>query len=249
MLLLVPGLLLASSCASHYGLAGVERSRILIDARYDAQPDEEAARFIAPYRQAVDSMMGPVMGRAAHDMAVHRPESDLSNLVSDILLESSEQFGEHPDFAVYNMGGIRAALSEGDVTVGDILDMAPFENKICFLTLTGEKVTELFRQIASVGGEGVSRGVRMTITRDGRLLSAEVKGKPIDPKAAYRIVTLDYVAQGNDRMEVFHSKTDVVSPQEEDNNVRHFIEKYFQKRMRAGQSVDSRVEGRIVVAE
>ena len=31
------------------------------------------------------------------------------------------------------MGGIRAALAKGKQTVGDVNDMAPFENKICFL--------------------------------------------------------------------------------------------------------------------
>ena len=42
---------------------------------------------------------------------------------------------------------------------GDVLDVAPFENKISFLTLSGDKVKELFEQMARRGGEGVSASV------------------------------------------------------------------------------------------
>ncbi len=43
----------------------------------------------------------------AHDMTRHRPESELSNLLCDILVWGGKQFEEQPVFAVYNMGGIR----------------------------------------------------------------------------------------------------------------------------------------------
>ena len=245
--LLALPLVLATSCAQHYELAGVERTRILINDTFDKQPDTQAAQFIIPYKHTVDSLMNPVIGRAACDLTPQRPEGTLSNLLPDILIDASGTFGEKPDFAVYNMGGIRASLPKGDITVGDILDVAPFENKICFLTLTGDKVQELFQQMAGNGGEAVSHSVRMVITNDGKLVSAEVNGKPIDPKASYRIATLDYVAQGNDRMVAFKAKTDVVSPKSEENNVRHFIEKYFKKKMQEGQAVSAKTEGRITI--
>ena len=240
--------LLAVSCApERYCVAGVQRSRIVIDSRYDATPDREAESFLAPYRAAVDSLMSPVMGTAACDMGRQRPESPLSNLLSDILVWSSQRFGEQPDFAVYNMGGIRATISKGDVTRGDILDIAPFDNKICFLTLKGSDVLELFRQIAQVGGEGVSGSVRLVITKDGRLLSSSVGGKQIDPAASYRVTTIDYLAQGNDHLEAFKKKTEFVSPKSDENNARFLIEDYFKAMKAEGKSVDAKVEGRIVI--
>ena len=116
--------LMLVSCKSHYQLAGVERTRILIDKRYDAHPDREAVAFLSPYKQQVDSIMSPVVGRVDHYMAAHRPESDESNLLADILVWGGQAFGEKPDFGVYNMGGIRAAFAQGDVTYGDVLDVA-----------------------------------------------------------------------------------------------------------------------------
>ena len=236
-----------TACTTHYKLTDVSRTRILVDKTYDANPDAKAMAFLAPYKQKVDSIMGPVVGEVAHNMAASRPESDLSNLLPDIFVYMAKNYGEKPDFAVYNMGGIRSAFAKGKVTYGDVLDVAPFENKICFLTLTGEKVKELFAQIAKRGGEGVSKGVELVITKDGQLVSARLNGKEIDPSAKYRVTTIDYLAQGNDGLVAFKSATDLKSPQEDSNNARYVIRDYFQEMMKQGIVVDAKVEGRIVI--
>lgn len=160
-----------AACSSPYEVASMDRSRLVVDARYDVRPDAEAMAFIAPYQREVDSLMFPVVGETTHQMATGRPESDLSNLLADIMVWAGTDFGEQPQLGVYNMGGIRANLPAGKVTKGDILNVAPFENKICFLTLTGEDLLLLFREIAHRGGEGVSHGVELTITKDGQLIA------------------------------------------------------------------------------
>ena len=240
-------MLMGTGCASHYELASVKRTRILVDSRYDAAPDAAAAKFMEPYKHQVDSVMGPVVGEVDHDMTAHRPESDLSNLLADIMVWGAKDYHEKVDFGVYNMGGIRAALSKGKVTYGDVLDIAPFENKICFVTLTGAKVLELFSQMAHTGGEAVSHGVELVFTRDHKLKSARLNGKEIDPKASYRIATLDYLAQGNDKMEAFKSATNVVSPQESSNNTRFIIMNNFKEQTAQGKVVNAHKEGRIRV--
>lgn len=247
IILAVASGMMLTACTTHYKLTNVSRTRILVDKTYDANPDAKAMAFLAPYKQKVDSIMGPVVGEVAHNMAASRPESDLSNLLPDIFIYMAKNYGEKPDFAVYNMGGIRSAFAKGKVTYGDVLDVAPFENKICFLTLTGEKVKELFAQIAKRGGEGVSKGVELVITKDGQLVSARLNGKEIDPSAKYRVTTIDYLAQGNDGLVAFKSATDLNSPQEDSNNARYVIRDYFQEMMKQGIVVDAKVEGRIVI--
>lgn len=245
--LLLPAALIGVSCSSHYQLDSVSRSRILVDASYDATQDKEAADFMAPYKQKVDSVMSPVVGRAAQYLYAERPESNLSNLLADVLVWGGKAYNEKPDFSVYNMGGIRAAFAKGDITFGDVLDVAPFENKICFLTLKGSKVLELFAQIAMVGGESVSRGVELVITKDGRLVSARLDGKEIDPDREYRVATLDYLAQGNDKMEAFKSGYNANSPASADNNVRYIIVRYMKEKMAQGIDINSKIEGRIKI--
>lgn len=236
-----------TACHTPYLIKDVTRTRVLIDNRFDTAPDAKAATFIAPYQQQVDSIMKPIVGKTAHPMQATKPESDLSNLLADILVWGGNEFNEKPDFGVYNVGGIRAALPQGDITYGDVLNVAPFENHICFLTLTGEKVSQLFREMASRGGEGVSEGVRLVITRDGKLVSASLHGQAVDPQKTYRIATLDYLAQGNDGLTAFKSKTDALSPDDEPHDVRYIIVAYLKHLAAQGKAADAKVEGRIVV--
>lgn len=237
-----------SSCSSHYSLSSVKRTRIVVDSRYDAHPDAGAAAFLAPYKHQVDSVMEPVLGEVARDMGVQRPESELSNLLSDILMDAASDYDEKADFGVYNIGGIRASLVKGKVTYGDVLSIAPFENKICFVTLTGAKVLELFGQMALNGGEGVSHGVELVIA-DKRLLSARLHGKEIVPDETYRVATIDYLVEGNDHLTAFKDGTALNAPQEESNNTRHIIAAYFRKMTAQGKAVDARTEGRITRRE
>ena len=135
----------AGAAAQEAAPVVTERTRLLVDSRYDAAPDSAMAAFMAPYAKVVDSIMSQVVGRTAMPLAAYRPESPLSNLLADILLDAGAGYGESPQLAVYNMGGIRASLPGGDVTYGNVLEVAPFENKICFLTLTGESLP-VFKQ-------------------------------------------------------------------------------------------------------
>ena len=239
-------MLMMVSCATkHYQLTSVERSRIIIDSRYDQRPDATAAQYLAPFKRVNDSIMGPIMGRVAHNMHPDRPESDLTNLLSDILVWAAKDYNEQPVLGVYNKGGVRADLTKGEVTYGDILDIAPFENKICFVTLTGEQLMKLFAQIAKRGGEGVSRGAELVITKDGQLVSARLHGQEIDPKAEYRVTTVNYLLEGNDGLTVFTEGTNKVAPEDASNNTRYLIMNYFKDKHARGEIVDAKVEGRI----
>jgi 2',3'-cyclic-nucleotide 2'-phosphodiesterase (5'-nucleotidase family) len=228
-------------------MASIQRTRILIGSRYDKQPDQKAAEFLKPFKQQVDSVMGPVVGRSSHYMTAQRPEGDLSNLLADILVWAAKDYNEKPDFGVYNMGGVRADLPKGDVTYGDVLDVAPFENKIAFTTLSGATVMDLFRQIAVVGGEGLSHSVRLVITKDGQLVSATINGEPVDPQKEYRVTTIDYLLGGTDKLEAFRNGHDVNAPKDASNNTRFVIMNYFREMAKQGREVDSEIEGRVTV--
>ena len=240
-------LLMGASCTSHYKVVNVDRTRVVIDERFDKAPDSAAIAFLAPYKQKVDSISSPVVGKTEMAMEKGRPESRLSNLLSDILVWGADRLGEKADFALYNMGGIRATIAKGDVTYGDILDVAPFENKLCMLTLTGDKVMQLMSEIAENGGEGVSSSIRMVITEDGKLESVTIGGKEIDKTKKYRVATIDYLAQGNDGLTALADGTDVSAFTEDKYNTRFIIMDYFKTMMNKGKAVKSEIEGRITV--
>ena len=234
-------LLLTLSLAGQ-SIKSVSHQRILIDSRY--APDEEGEKTLLPYRNVVDSIMKPVVGHSAKYMKAHNPESELSNLLADIMVWGGKIYAESPDIGFYNAGGIRAALPEGDITFGDINDMAPFDNRICFATLTGEQLLTLFQQIGRGYGFGVSHGVKV-VYREKELVSITLHDKDIDPQGKYRMATIVYLMHGNDSFAELAHASFVVSPQDEHALARNVIASYFREKKAAGETVDAFIEGRV----
>ena len=232
--------------AQKYHVTKVQRQRILIDDKYAADKDAEA--FLAPFKAKVDSLMSPVIGKSAKYMKAYTPESELSNLLADIMVWCATKYDEHVDMGLYNMGGIRAALPEGDITFGDVNDIAPFENKICFLTLTGKQMRILFQQMSRYGG-GVSHGVEAVYDKDHKLLSLKMNGEDVKDDSTYRLATIDYLMHGNDGFRELQNGSNVVSPQDTKSNTRFLIADYFRQMTAEGRVVDSNVEGRVIVKE
>lgn len=231
-------------CAQKYHVVKAERERIIIDSKYES--DKKGEEFLAPYKHQVDSMMSPVVGESAKYMKSYGPESELSNLLADIMVWCGTKYNEKPVVGIYNMGGIRAALPKGKITFGDINDIAPFENKICFLTLSGAQLKILFQQMTQRGA-GVSHGVEATYDKHMQLQTLKINGQDVVDDVAYRVSTIDYLIQGNDGFREFRNATNMVSPQDKESNTRYLIADYFREQMKQGRVVDSNIEGRIVV--
>lgn len=215
------------------------------DSVYDKDPDAGAVALLKTYQLRKDSIMSPVIGHSAANLVSYRPESPLSNLLADVIKQSTAKLtGEKVDVAVMNMGGIRSALSEGEITYGDVFEITPFENALCLLTMDGATLLRLFEQIAALHGEGLS-GARLVISKDGKLLEATVAGKAIDPQAVYRIATIDYLAEGNDKMTAFRDAKSKTFPA--DGLLRDALLNYVKECEQKGVFVQAKVEGRIVV--
>lgn len=175
--------------------------RMEVTSVLDASPNEKALAVIKPYKASVDSVMAPIIGKSLVGMSAKRPESLLSNWAADVVVEFSDfHDGKRADMGLINIGGLRNNMPEGIVRRGDIILISPFQNKLALLTLKGKDLMELFRNIAAVKGEGVSHEVALVISKDGKLISARLNGKKIKSKKTYRVATLDYLAEGNDKM-------------------------------------------------
>ena len=134
------------------------------------------------------------------------------------------------------------------MTYGDVLDVAPFENKISFITLKGDVLQETVRtDCQDVEAKGMSHSVRLVITKDGQLVSATINGEPVDPQREYRVTTIDYLLGGTDKMEAFKKGTNINAPKDASNNTRFIIMNYFREMAKQGREVDSEIEGRVTV--
>ena len=242
-ILLFFSLLFAACKSGQYTLQRVTPHRIEVTRALDATPVATAADFIAPFTAGVDSLRAPYIGQSEQYMTGGRPESLLSNWVADALVATGERLGYHPDLGICNVGGLRAAMPQGVVRRGDMLAISPFENFFTILRLKGSDVTALMRDIAAVHGEGVSASARLVIPRDGRLQRATIGGQPIREDSIYTIATLDYLAEGNDKLYSLRNSIERITTKEP---VRETLMNHLQLLDKMGKKASARIEGRIV---
>ena len=215
--------------------------RIEVTSDLDATPSAEAANIVAPYKASVDSMMAPPLGLSRVAMSPKRPESLLSNWAADVMIEGGTATGLEPaDMGLVNIGGLRNNMPEGIVRRGDIMLISPFENYVVVLEMKGMDLLELMRNIAAVKGEGVSSSVRMEISPDGDLLFCTIGGKEIDPNRIYTVATIDYLAEGNDKM---YALKKAVKRHDIGILARDIMMEYVIKH----RVIDSKIEGRIII--
>lgn len=226
----------------------IRTSRIEVTRAFDAilfpnMPDV-AEQILEPYKAGVDSIMKPILGESLVSMRADRPESPLSNWAADVLVWASDSLCQlsRVDFGLVNIGGLRNDIPKGIVRRGDILLISPFNNRLCTVTIKGTHVLELMRNIAHVGGEGISREVKLEINRQGELLKASIGGQPIDENRYYVIATIDYLAEGNDGMTAL-IQAEKACPSD------RFVSDVMMEFVRAHKVIDARVEGRVTIVE
>ncbi|MDE6581938.1 MAG: 5'-nucleotidase C-terminal domain-containing protein, partial [Duncaniella sp.] len=174
---------------------------IRVDNRLDSRVDADFAALIAPYRHGVDSLRSLAIGNAPYTMLRKSPE--LLNFFSDFVrLRAQEYAQKHEiDLAIMNKGGLRADLPEGIITRGSVIDIAPFDNRIVVLEISGKDLLDNFKVMAMQEGQGVSSNVRATfdpLTHE--LIDVSIDGAPVDTERIYTLATIDYLALGGDYM-------------------------------------------------
>lgn len=152
--------------------------------------DSSAWHIITPYKNNLDADMNEVLCYAKTDLKKGQPESLLGNWTADLCLkEAQELFQDTIDMVLFNNGGLRASLSEGDITKRDVYQLMPFENELVVLSLTLDDVNDLMNYLKYTGGQP----------------SAFSEWFQIDELPFY-VLTTDYLANGGDKMRFFNNK-------------------------------------------
>ena len=238
-------LIFSTSCdSSHYRVVEANGYTVPMDSLQKETTDADFIAAVNSYKGQVDSITGQVIGHSAVFMDIQRPQSLLSNYTSDLLrTKVSEYAGEKCDFAIMNIGGIRTALSKGEITIGDIFNIFPFDNSLCMIKLKGNDVKKIFESIAFREGEGVSREIQLTITSDNKVKSVTINGEPIDDNRTYTIATIDYLANGNDGMDAFQNATE---RKDIPVHLRDALLDEVKKQEAAGKPLNSEMDNRLI---
>jgi len=189
--------LIISSCNQKKQPQIIDTGIIAVNATVNSQ-NNEMSQWIAPYKKTLGEAMDIPLGVAAVKMTAGRPESLLGTLITTAMRDYADKHGKSYDCAITNIGGIRDSIMEGEMTVGTIYSVFPFDNEFVILTISGKKMAELCQIIARQGGQ-VTDGIKMIIDKKLRTgNNVKINNLPIDTNRNYKILTTDYLAFGND---------------------------------------------------
>jgi 2',3'-cyclic-nucleotide 2'-phosphodiesterase (5'-nucleotidase family) len=227
---------LLSSC-QHYYVAQYKANEIKITDSLQANtPHMEA--YIKPYRDSLAKEMNTVIAQNQHTLSKHAGESELGNVLADAMLKKAQQYsGKHVDFAMINLGGIRQPqLPAGNVTLGNIFELMPFDNMIVLLELDGKTTKQFLDIMAASGGLPIS-GVRYTINNE-TATAITFNGVPFDENKTYTLGISDYLANGGDKLDLLKK----FKQQSTAKLIRDAFIEYFSEE----KIINGKLDGRIV---
>ena len=186
---------------------------ILIDAAVaeDAETVARISEMAAPLEEIRNKIVADTAEPIGGDRAVCRAqECSMGNLIADAMLARVADQGV--SVAIQNGGGIRASIDVGQVTMGDVLTVLPFQNTLSTFEVTGAVLVEALENGVSQVEEGAGRFPQvagMTFAFDAaapagsRVSDVMIGGAPVDMEKAYGVVSNNYVRNGGDGYAMF----------------------------------------------
>ncbi|MEH6829282.1 MAG: bifunctional metallophosphatase/5'-nucleotidase [Sulfitobacter sp.] len=190
---------------------------ILIDAAVteDAETVARISEMAAPLEEIRNKVVADTAEPIGGDRAVCRAqECSMGNLIADAML--ARVAGQGIDVAIQNGGGIRASIDAGQVTMGDVLTVLPFQNTLSTFQVTGAVLVEALENGVSQVEEGAGRFPQvagMTFAFDAsapagsRVSDVMIAGAAVDMEKVYGVVSNNYVRNGGDGYAMFKTAT------------------------------------------
>ena len=176
----------------------------------DDNSSSELDSLIAPYKAAMDSQMEELIGKANYNLEKEAPESPLGNFAADVVFEAGLQYGAKtkdigPDamkksICLLNFGGLRSTINKGDLTIGNVYELMPFDNTLTLVKLSGDQMRALAIYIFEAHGQPVSNAWFQLSSNSQAM---KIGGEAYDFKEDVIVVTSDYLANGGDKMNFF----------------------------------------------
>jgi len=222
--------------------------------------DPEVQALVEKFRAPLDELQQTVVGNTTDlldgDRASCRfAECTMGDFVAEAVLWSTASEGTQ--IAIINGGSFRSSIVQGDITLGNILEVLPFSNTISTFEIKGSDVIAALEngvsRAHSAVNEGTGRfpqvaGLRYTWSPDKlpgeRVLSVEVESAngnfaPIDPYTTYKVATNDFLRKGGDGYVVFAN--DAQNAYDAGANLEDVVAEY----VKAHTPINPKLDGRI----
>lgn len=166
--------------------------------------DTAAEKFYTDLQKELAPIKGKILGLAkgefTHDRGLKGSNTLLGRWSCEVMAEKTGA-----QIAIQNGGGLRRTLEAGNITMGDLYEIMPFDNYLVVMDLPGDALIK-----------AIDHGINMPQTTDGAFSGLKVEydsskpyensivkitlsdGTPIDPNKTYKVVTNDFMFTGGD---------------------------------------------------
>ena len=194
-------------------VTAAEGDTILLDA--SVAEDEAVVARVAELAGPIEEMKTRIVAESADTIVGDRDvcrvmECSMGNLVADAMLDRVKDQGV--EIAIQNGGGLRASIDAGEVTMGEVITVLPFQNTLSTFEVSGAAIVEALEngasQMEEVAGRfaqvaGMSYTVDPAAEVGSRISDVMVGGEPIDLEKVYGVVSNNYVRNGGDGYAMF----------------------------------------------
>ena len=192
----------------------------------------QAEQEIEPVKNIV---VGKTISALSHDR-YERKETKLGQWVTDTMRQATKA-----DIAFQNTGGLRTGIPAGNITMGNLYEVIPFDNTLYTVEMSGQEIIEVLEyglrneKIGMLQYSGINVSYQMGGEERGQILSVRmINGTPLNLSQTYKVVTNDFMAAGGDGY-IFFKKgknlydtcitlRDIIADEIRSQKVIHFIE-------------------------
>lgn len=209
-------------------MAAINASPILTVAGLNSTIDA----LLAPYRVKLEEAKNEVVGSITETMANTRiptpfaaGQTPSGSYAGQVVAEAFRKTNPAIDVAIQNVGGVRANLLAGPITMAQVIEVLPFSNTIVMINMKGSDIVKVLNEGAyyslhsgSTGAFPVAAGLRYDVFLSGGeyevIKNVEVQDRntgtwsAIANDTVYTVATNSFTAQGKDNYLTFKSVRD-----------------------------------------
>jgi 2',3'-cyclic-nucleotide 2'-phosphodiesterase (5'-nucleotidase family) len=229
----------------------IERFYELLPITAALADDARTADVIASYERRLGTALDNVAGTATApldgvSLHLRASETNLGDLVADAIRADAGT-----DIAITNSGSIRGnrLFPAGPLTRRTLIEMHPFNNVICVLTMSGRRVLEALNHGVSFlpnanGAFPQVSGLTMSVDQKApvgdRVRDVKVNGQPLDLNKLYTVAIPDFLLKEGDGYTMFAKLPVKVGPEAGDM-ISNALEKYVTAKKEIVPAVDGRI--------
>jgi 5'-nucleotidase / UDP-sugar diphosphatase len=203
-------------------------------------PDQATEADLRPYIDTAERGLSIKVGSSRVELTRRGgTNSTMGNFVTQAM--ASEM---NADFAFVNLGGLRADLPAGDISMGDLMKVMPFDNTIAVVQIPGRMIRDILDRKSRRNSSGIAfSGAQVQVDPDApdgeRVKELLIGGQPVQPDKLYRVVTTNYLLEGNSGLAMLAQ----IPPDQVDYTMvadRTIVQRYLEKHSPATPRVDDR---------